>query len=90
VETRLDLLLLAVLARGPRHGYGVLEELRRRDDSTPESLVHPALQRLERAGLVTSRRGRERVYRLAPRGRGRLERERRMWLGLARALAASF
>jgi PadR family transcriptional regulator, regulatory protein PadR len=89
VDTRLDLLLLAALARGPKHGYGVLQELRRRHDETPESLIHPALRRLERAGLVTSRRGRERVYRLSPHGRRRLEGERRLWFGLARAVTAS-
>lgn len=86
MKSRLDLLLLAALAPGPRSAYGVVEELRRRRDATPESLIHPALRRLEGAGLVTSRRGRRRTYRLTMHGRARLGSERREWFLLARAV----
>ena len=40
----LDLLLLATLADGPRHGYAVIEELRRRSGEAfdlPEGTVYP-------------------------------------------------
>src|SRR4051794_41808146 len=54
---QLDMLLLAALARGPVHGYGVIARLR--DDSggifaMPEGTIYPALHRLEAAGVVTS------------------------------------
>jgi PadR family transcriptional regulator, regulatory protein PadR len=96
VRGRLDLLVLAVLADGPAHGYRVIEELRRRSGGTfdlPEGSVYPALHRLERDGLLASRwttgpRRRRRTYRLTRRGRSALERERREWLLLARAITA--
>jgi PadR family transcriptional regulator, regulatory protein PadR len=96
VRGRLELLVLAVLKSTPAHGYGVIKELRRRSEGTfdlPEGSVYPALHRLEDEGLLTSRwsseaRRRRRVYRLTRKGRAALERERKEWLLLARAVAA--
>jgi PadR family transcriptional regulator, regulatory protein PadR len=96
VRGRLDMLVLAVLAGGPAHGYRVIEELRRRSAGTfdlPEGTVYPALHRLERKGLLASRwstgaQRRRRIYRLTSRGRSTLERERKEWNLLARAVAA--
>ena len=54
LKGHLDLLVLAVVEDGPRHGYAVIEELRRRTDHTldlPEGTIYPALHRLERSGL---------------------------------------
>ncbi len=54
---QLDLLLLAVLADGPLHGYAVIAALRARSDGAfdlPEGTVYPALHRLEAAGLLRS------------------------------------
>ena len=51
LKGHLDLLLLAVMEDGPRHGYAVIEELRRRTGNAldlPEGTVYPALHRLER------------------------------------------
>src|SRR3954466_2987604 len=53
----LDLLLLTVLSRGPAHGYAVIAAVRRHSAEAvdlPEGTVYPALQRLEREGLVSS------------------------------------
>jgi transcriptional regulator len=96
VRGRLDLLILAVLAVGPAHGYAVIEELRRRSAGAfdlPEGSVYPALHRLERDGLLASRwstgaRRRRRIYRLTRRGRSQFEREREEWVLLAKAVAA--
>jgi PadR family transcriptional regulator len=96
VRGRLDLLVMSILAAGPAHGYRIIEELRRRSAGTfdlPEGTVYPALHRLEREGLLTSRwttgaQRRRRTYRLTRRGRSALERERREWLLLARAVTA--
>jgi PadR family transcriptional regulator, regulatory protein PadR len=87
VRGHLDLMVLAVLADGPLHGYGLVEELRRRSLGSldlPEGTVYPALYRLERQGLIGSSWSsdaprRRRVYRLRPGGRAALARERSMW-----------
>ena len=82
----LDGLVLAVLATGPSHGYGLIEALRDRSGGVfdlPEGSVYPALHRLERAGLVASGWSevggrRRRVYCLTaagpPRRRGAAQR----------------
>lgn len=83
----LDLLLLAVMSEGPRHGYAVIAGLRERSDGVfdlPEGTVYPALHRLERAGLLASSTTRvegrrRRVYRITPAGRSELEGERHEW-----------
>ena len=93
LKGQLDLLLLSALAHGPSHGYGLIERLRERSDGVldyADSSVYGALRRLERGGLVASRRSalrRRRVYRLTRSGRRRLERERKEWALLARAVA---
>ena len=90
----MDLLLLATLRRGPLHGYGVVEELRGVSGGAfdlAEGTVYPALYRLERAGLLTSKwtslgGRRRRVYRLTARGRAELARERKDWKAFAHAV----
>lgn len=90
----LELLLLAVLANEPRHGYAVIEELRRRGGfDLPEGTVYPALHRLEATGLVTSTWSREsgrrrRVYSLTRGGRRELASLRETWRGFNDAVAA--
>ena len=57
LKGHLDLLLLAVLAEAPAHGYLVIDRLRQASGGTfdlPEGTVYPALHRLERAGLLDS------------------------------------
>jgi PadR family transcriptional regulator, regulatory protein PadR len=83
----LDLLLLAVLADGPLHGYAVIVALRERSDEAfdlPEGTVYPVLHRLERAGLLSSSwqavgGRRRRTYRLTDPGRRVLKTERAAW-----------
>lgn len=77
VKGHLELLLLAVLARGPAHGYALIERLRARSEGAfdlPEGTIYPALHRLERAGLLKSGWSdasgrRRRVYTLTRHGR---------------------
>jgi len=84
---QLDLLLLAVLARGPAHGYALMEELRRRSQAAfdfPEGTVYPALYRLERGGLLRSHAKevagrRRRVYQLTASGRAALAERGKAW-----------
>ena len=92
----LDLLLLAVLAAGPQHGYAVITALRERSEGAfdlPEGTVYPALQRLERAGLLVSEwelasGRRRRTYALTADGRAALAAERRQWAEFASGISA--
>ena len=87
----LDLLLLAIVEDGPRHGYAVIDELRRRtggDIDLPEGTIYPALHRLERAGLLTSEwtqvgGRRRRTYSLTDRGRTAATDKRHEWSAFA-------
>jgi DNA-binding PadR family transcriptional regulator len=87
LKGHLDLLLLAVVGDSPRHGYAVIEELRRRSDDgfdLPEGTVYPALHRLERAGWLTSAWAeiggrRRRVYSITRDGRAALGRKQQEW-----------
>jgi len=83
----LDALLLAVLERGPLHGYAIIEALQLRSDGVidlPTGTVYPALRRLERAGYLRSEWAtvfgrKRRTYQLTPAGRRTLHTERTAW-----------
>ena len=83
----LDLLLLAVLADGPLHGYAMIAALRARSDGAfdlPEGTVYPALHRLEASGSLRSSwqrlEGRKRrVYELTLAGVAARCAERTRW-----------
>jgi PadR family transcriptional regulator, regulatory protein PadR len=87
LKGNLDMLLLAVLASGPGHGYSIITRLRDRSEGTfdlPEGTVYPALHRLETAGLLDSTWDvvagrRRRLYRLTTAGQEYLAREAREW-----------
>ncbi len=87
LKGHLDLLLLAVVADGPKHGYAVIEALRERSDEVfdlPEGTVYPALHRLEKAGYLASdwtevHGRRRRTYRLTKRGTSALGDQRATW-----------
>jgi len=92
----LDLLVLAVLADGPLHGYAVIEQLRERSAEAfdlPEGTVYPVLHRLAGAGLLVSEWGeaagrRRRTYRLTQEGRAALVEQRGSWQQFAEAVTA--
>jgi PadR family transcriptional regulator len=96
LKGHLDGLLLAVIARGPAHGYGVISELRDRSDGEfdlPEGTVYPALHRLETAGLLSSSWStdaprRRRVYAITPAGERSLGQRRAEWRGFTSAVDA--
>lgn len=96
IKGHLDLLLLSVVGSEPLHGYAVIEELRARSDEAfelPEGTVYPALHRLERGGLISSKwdssSGRKRrVYQLTAKGRKELASQRREWKGFSNAVGA--
>ncbi len=94
LKGHLDLLILAILSGGRRHGYAIIEELRTRSGGTfdlPEGTVYPALHRLEAAGFLesgwsdaTGRRRRE--YELSGAGREALRQRRDEWQAFSGAI----
>jgi PadR family transcriptional regulator PadR len=94
LKGHLDLLLLAVLADRPVHGYAVIEALNARGGfELPEGTIYPALHRLERGGLLESRWSsesgrRRRVYSLTSRGRKELDVRRDEWRRFSGAVQA--
>ena len=97
LKGHLDLLLLAVLEKGPAHGYALIESLRRRSGGTfdlPEGTVYPALHRLEKDGLLSSYWSqdsgrRRRVYQLTPKGVEALSHRQAEWRQFSRAVDAT-
>lgn len=96
LKGHLDMLLLASLEGGPRHGYAVKEALRSGSDTRfdlPTGTIYPALRRLEAAGLITGTWAeaggrRRRVYQLTPAGQRRLSADRAAWRDFAAAVTA--
>ena len=98
----LDLLVLKTLSLAPLHGWGISQRVQQISDSVLEvnqGSLYPALQRLEKGGLITSDWGttdnnrRARYYRLTATGRRalgvELENWRRFVVGLEAVLRVS-
>lgn len=96
LKGHLDVLLLAALEDGPRHGYAVKEALRAGSSGRfdlPTGTIYPALHRLESAGLIAGSWSivdgrRRRTYRLTPAGLARLQTDRRSWQDFATTISA--
>ncbi len=81
----LDVLVLAVLADGPAHGYALQKRLAQTTGhDLPAGSLYPLLHKLETAGLVeaqwdhATKRPRKR-YTLTPAGRASLKRDATAW-----------
>jgi DNA-binding PadR family transcriptional regulator len=96
LKGHLDGLLLAVLEKGPAHGYAVIEALRSGsagEFDLPTGTVYPALHRLEGLGLVASTwsdgNGRQRrTYQLTAAGKKALAEQRLTWQRFAGAVTS--
>lgn len=96
VRGHLDGLLLAVLEPGPLHGYAIITAVQRRSGGALElrtGTVYPALNRLERLGLLRSTwdsvgERRRRCYELTDAGRRTLAEERTAWRAFTEAIGA--
>lgn len=96
VRGHLDGLLLAVLESGPLHGYAIIAAVQERSGGALElrtGTIYPALQRLERLGLLRSSwdavgERRRRCYELTEAGRRSLEEERTAWREFTTAIGS--
>lgn len=94
LKGHLDAMLLAVVADGPVHGYGIVQRLALRSHGRfelPEGTIYPALHRLEDDGLLRSRWAvidgrRRRQYELTDRGRSALGVRSAQWREFAAAV----
>jgi len=93
----LDLLILKTLSLAPMHGWGISQRVQQISDGVLEvnqGSLYPALQRLEKDGLVTSdwdttdNNRRARYYRLTDTGRRALGVELESWRRFAVSLEA--
>jgi PadR family transcriptional regulator, regulatory protein PadR len=93
----LDLLVLKTLSLAPMHGWGISQRVQQISDGVLEvnqGSLYPALQRLEKDGLIASDWGttdngrRARYYRLTTAGRRALGEELESWRRFAAGLEA--
>lgn len=93
----LDLLVLKTLSLRPQHGWGIAQHVQQISEGVLEvnqGSLYPALQRLEKDGLVVSDWGttennrRARYYRITAAGRRALGEEVENWRRFAAGLEA--
>lgn len=93
----LDLLVLKTLSLGPMHGWGISQRIQQISQGVLEvnqGSLYPALQRLEKDGLITSdwatteNNRRARYYEITAAGRRALGAEVESWRRFAAALEA--
>jgi PadR family transcriptional regulator PadR len=97
LQGTLDMLILQTLIFGPRHGHGIAVTIQRtsgEDLLVDHGSLYPALQRLERQGLLKSKWGvsdlnrRARFYELTHAGRKKLTAEIGKWERMVRAIGS--
>lgn len=95
----LDALILAILADGPLHGYGIVKRVHKHSGGhlrLGEGQLYPALHRLEEAGLVApewdSEEGKtsRKTYALTATGRSELKKQRSNWMQFSKSINAIF
>lgn len=96
LQGTLDLLVLQTLVFGEQHGHGIATAIQRTSEDVllvDHGSLYPALQRLERAGLISSDWGtsdnnrRARYYKLTRAGKARLTAETGKWEKMVRAVS---
>jgi len=96
LQGTLDLLILRTLLFGPIHGHAIAKSIERTSQDVlrvDHGSLYPALQRLERRGLVSAKWGtsennrRARFYRLTAAGRRVLVTKTGKWERLSEAIA---
>jgi transcriptional regulator len=96
LQGTLGMLILKILARGPKHGYAIAESIHERSEDVlrvEEGALYPALHRLELRGLLASEwdvsenNRRAKFYRLTAAGRRHLEAESAQWKRMVAGIA---
>jgi PadR family transcriptional regulator len=96
LQGALELLILKILRRGPKHGYAVASEIQLMSDDVlrvEAGSLYPALHRMTEARLLKSEwrksevRRRARFYELTAKGRRKLEAYEKKWLTVSAAVA---
>ena len=96
LQGTLDLLILRTLLFGPTHGHSIAHRIQQSSGDVlriDHGSLYPALQRLERGGLIASEWGisernrRARYYTLTRAGRKRLIAETRRWEATVRVIS---
>jgi len=96
LQGTLDMMVLRMLSAGPANGYEIARAIERLSDdvlAVDHGSLYPALQRLEKGGLVTGKweisatNRRARYYRLTAAGRKRLVVEQSKWKQMSAAIA---
>lgn len=95
LQGTLDMMVLRTLSAGPANGYEIAKAIERLSEdvlAVDHGSLYPALQRLEKGGLlagkweISSTNRRARYYRLTAAGRRRLAVERSKWELMAAAI----
>jgi PadR family transcriptional regulator, regulatory protein PadR len=95
LQGTLDMMVLRTLSAGPANGYEIARSIERLSDdvlAVDHGSLYPALQRLEKGGVIigkweiSSTNRRARYYRLTAAGRKRLTLERSKWEQMAAAI----
>jgi PadR family transcriptional regulator, regulatory protein PadR len=96
LQGTLDMLILRTLLFGPTHGHAIAKSIEQTSQDVlrvDHGSLYPALQRMERRGLITAKWGtsennrRARYYRLTAAGRKMLVSETSKWERLTEAIA---
>jgi PadR family transcriptional regulator, regulatory protein PadR len=99
MQGTLDVLILTALAGGSRHGYDVVEWIRRETDgaiSIEDGALYTSLHRMEQRGWlghewrVSPKGRRAKYYELTREGRNQLRAGERSWARFATAVARLF
>lgn len=97
LQGTLEMLILQTLRWGAQHGYGISQAIRSGSNDLFQietGSLYPALQRLEKRGLVasawkiTEHNQRAKFYTLTSAGRRQLAREQSRWTDMVNAVAA--
>jgi PadR family transcriptional regulator PadR len=99
MQGTLDVLILTALADGPRHGYDVVDWIRRETNDTlriDDGALYTSLHRMEKRGWlghewrVSPKGRRAKYYHLTRDGRNQLRSGERRWHRFATAVAKVF
>lgn len=91
----LEMLILRTLQEGPKHGFGITEDIRAGDQdmlAVDEGSMYPALYRMQARGWIAAEWGRSdnnrraKFYSLTPEGRRQLRQAQERWSRFARAV----